>query len=141
MKADLARARLRFHSLQQTCLSDGAYRRLVEQLVPEPKRPGRAAPGSAELAAFETRLARVRMQRATLLRLWHGGRGTDGGGVRGTLWGALNTFTEFADHHWRAPERAFVGSMFGHERSFKRRMLERVFELCGVAMNGDPILN
>lgn len=141
VKSDVARTRQWFQALKRTRLNDAEYRRLVEQLLPEPKRPDSAVLGSAARIAWEKRLARVREKRATLLRLWHGGRGTDLRDVRGTLWGALNAFTEFADHHWRAPERAFVGSIFGHERSFKRRMLEGVFRLCGAAMNGDPILN
>jgi len=92
---------------KQPC-PDTVFYAILEELLPDPKRPVNADRNPAVLRMWETKRANTLAARSKVLELRSTGMGAGLRTARGTMWGGLNAVVEFVDHH-----QAIKGSRIG----------------------------
>ena len=68
-----------------------------------------------------------------IVELFEGGRGQDNPKVRGTLWGAYNSITEWVDHHRGRDGTRLHTAWYGEGRRIKQRALSVATEMSRAA--------
>jgi len=115
-----------FRVLSQSRCSDGRLSEYLLRLFPEPKMPA----DKAKLEAYEDEKYHLIEIRSRVAELAQVGRGTNLPGVRGTLWGAYNAVTDYADHDYRGSAEARLESAwFGTRSNLKLEAFQLAVEL------------
>ncbi len=131
--AEARRLTQAFLVLSKAKLRPGATGAALEKVFPFPRRPADMA-SARTVAAWARRIEETRETHGTIRQLLESGRGTSVPGVRGTLWGLFNAFTEYVDHEHVPQERLGPGwSLIGEGASLKARAWEAVLDLVQAA--------
>lgn len=113
-----------FRRLAGVRCCDADFGRFTRRLLPEPKLPGSATPGSPQAKAHATRIATLARHRAALARIRTNGLvERDLAPDDPTWWGAVNAVTGWVDHVQSAQSARYAHAMFGAGDAIKRRAL------------------
>ena len=88
-----------FTRLSERRCSNEQIQRVLDALLPEPKKPRNSAQNLGLLRAWEQRADAVKAARRAISDLRESGKGMHLEGSRGTFWGLLNAVLEYVDHH------------------------------------------
>ncbi len=88
-----------YTSLSKKACNDLEFRKILNVLFPEPKKPRNSERYPGLLKAWEKRKSEVQHARKDIDRLRESGIGMDLEGSKGTYWGVLNAVLEYVDHH------------------------------------------
>jgi phage/plasmid-like protein (TIGR03299 family) len=88
-----------FTRLSESRCSNEQVRRVLDALLPEPRKPRNFAQNPGLLRAWERRVDAVKAARGAISNLRDIGKGMQMKGSQGTFWGLLNAVLEYVDHH------------------------------------------
>ena len=124
----IERTRHAYQKLAMVECHRDAFAALLDHVVPPPRKPAAGA-SQASLTRYQRRLAEVHDVRSRIERLREGGRGADLPSAQGTLWGALNAFTEYYDHHAELEGSRLAYGLLGQGAALKQKAFEKTMEL------------
>jgi phage/plasmid-like protein (TIGR03299 family) len=117
-----------FRLLASKPCDDGAFRRFVQALLPDPVPPAGMQQGSPRATAYDQRLATVTEHRAALERIRRDGLVTRGlAADPPTWWGAVNVVTGWVDHDQPIEGDRYAHTLFGSGDRIKRAALELAY--------------
>jgi phage/plasmid-like protein (TIGR03299 family) len=122
-----------FTDLTKRTCSDADFRQIVQQLLPEPKRPRTGGRNKGLLVAYENRLADVLAARKSIDELRESGKGMELPGAQGTFWGVLNAVLEYVDHCKEVKGAKTAYALVGEGMDLKAKAFRLVQEAAAQA--------
>ena len=110
-----------FTRLSERRCSNEQVQRVLDALLPEPKKPRNSAQNPGLLRAWEQRVDAVKAVRDAISNLRNNGKGMQMNGSRGTFWGLLNAVLEYVDRHGKVQGSRLAYALIGDGMDLKVR--------------------
>lgn len=115
-----------FTQLSERRCSNEQLQRVLDALLPAPKKPRNSAQNPGLLRAWEQRVTEVKAARGAISNLLENGKGMQMQGSRGTFWGLLNAVLEYVDHHREVKGSRLSYAFLGDGMDLKVRALSLI---------------
>ncbi len=120
-----------FQQLAKTRCEEAEFEQFLNRLLPTPKKPATAKPGTSVLKAWDKRCATVDANRKQIQAVRRDGIPTQKIAPESpTWWGALNAVTGWVDHVQDIEGDRYAHSMMGQGDQLKTAALSRILKEC-----------
>jgi hypothetical protein len=115
-----------FVRLSERRCDEETFKRILDAVLPEPRRPRGVEQNPGLKRMWERRAAEASAARSKISELRVSGKGMQLAGARGTFWGVLNAILEFVDHHREVKGSRMAYALLGDGMDLKTRAFRTV---------------